>query len=181
MQGEGLSNTHIAHFVEELGAYLRTTSLSKEDCIRTTFAIEEALLHYQKQFGSQTPFTFNYGVKWGKSQFTLAIKGVAFNPFEVTKNTEDSDNAENTYLVMQKLLERMGLFPSWKYIWGSNVITMSIPKAPRSPLKKMGFAIASAFLIYGITLFLPESISSWIFTFSTSKKDYGTNCYCRAV
>ncbi len=135
MQYNSLSNLHISQVVDALSTYLASTTLPKEDCIRTTFAIEEALLLYQEKLGEQTLFSFTCGKKWGKAQFALTICGGAINPFEST------DDAQDSLSVMQTLLGRMGLFPNWKYTAGRNVIAMVLPKVPRSPLKKWGLPL----------------------------------------
>lgn len=158
MRYENLSNLNISRAVEELNSYLVTTNLAKEDCVRCTLAIEEVLLHYQANFGEETPFLLHCGIKWGKMQFSLTIRGVAYNPFE---QEEDEDYPS----IIHSLMERMGLFPGWKYIGGKNVISMSIHKVQSSPLKKLGLSIVAAFVIYAITLLLPEYVGEWIYNY----------------
>lgn len=162
MKYTDLSNVHIGKAVEELKLYLETTALSKEDCIRTIFAIEEALLQYQEQFGENKSFALTYGKKWGKQQFAITLGGVAFNPFDV------SGDGDDTLSVMQTLMGRMGLFPSWKYTSGGNVISMVIPKVSASPLKKLGASILLAVFLYAITLLLPEATRELIYTYGVT-------------
>lgn len=158
MQYASLSNQNISEGVEAISGYLESTGLKKADCIRLSFAIEEALLYYQENLGEEVAFNLVYGKKWGRDQFSISIAGESLNPFV-------GDEDEDFPSITQNIMQKAGFFPEWKHTSREgNIISMVLPKVPKAPLQKLILSVMLAAALYGVSFFLSEELIQTLYS-----------------
>ena len=60
-----LSNDNVARAVEDIEKFFRQANVSDRDCVKIQLVVEEALLLWQKHFGTERDFDVKiYKSKW---------------------------------------------------------------------------------------------------------------------
>ncbi|MDO4978314.1 MAG: cation:dicarboxylase symporter family transporter [Eubacteriales bacterium] len=146
----------LEHFFEEHGD-------ERKNAIRMAFAAQEILLKYRTHFDDDCVIRTVQTARLGMVRFEIRIPGQQFDPFA---------DAEEENELMQLLLSRMNIAPTWSYKKGCNRISfIRQEKKKLGSLAQMGIAIVSAAILGMICsafapelgLFLSETVLSPIF------------------
>lgn len=144
-----LNNSGIDSVSEALAAYFEKYGVPSRDILRMRLGLEEALMHYQLRFGSDTEMQVNARRRFGRVNFEIRVKGEAYNPF--AENKEDE--------LLQRMLTGLDLAPAWAYRNGVNSIHYSAPvKMTLSSLQQILMAIALGVLLGWGAELLPEAV-----------------------
>ncbi len=128
---------------------LAEAGVEGKNILQIKFALEEVLLKYQENFGTEAAFTLKFVKRLKRMRLELSVIGERFDPFD----TEDELNSE----VLRGILAGMGVAPVWQYKNGINLITFTPRKKKRSQIRSLLLAILLA-LVLGIACsFIPEN------------------------
>lgn len=143
-----LNNTEIDAVSEALTAYFGRYGVPNRDILRMRLGLEEALMHYQLRFGSDTEMQINARRRFGRVNFEIRVRGDAYNPF--AENKEDE--------LLQRMLNGLDLAPAWSYRNGVNSIHYSAPvKMTLSSLQQILLAIVLGCILGWGAAQLPET------------------------
>lgn len=143
-----LNNSGIDTVSEALAAYFSKYGVPSRDILRMRLGLEEALMHCQLRFGSDTEMQVSARRRFGRVNFEIRVKGEAYNPF--AENKEDE--------LLQRMLTGLDLAPAWAYRNGVNSILYSASvKMTLSSLQQILLAIVLGVLLGWGAAFLPEA------------------------
>lgn len=156
-----LSNENINSACDWLEEILVSLEVDRKTAIKSRLAFEEVLLKYQNEFGAQQEFEYHEEKKFGKHKISISVRASYFDPFS-TSQEED---------IMYRLMENMGVAPSWSYKRNCNYVVFSFAKKQKiSELAKISIAILLAVVLgivfnlkHDTAIFLGESVLSPIF------------------
>lgn len=137
-----LSNSNIDLTCEEVGNFLASAGVERREALHMKLTFEEVLLEYQEKFGEQALFKVRCIKRFPSIRVEIVVPGDAYDPL----NKEGEDDA-----VIQSLLARIGLAPTWSYKNNKNYIVFIPNKKSLSGTVKMAGAIGLA-IFCGISL-----------------------------
>ena len=144
-----LSNSNIDLTCEEVGNFLASAGVERREALHMKLTFEEVLLEYQEKFGEQALFKVRCIKRFPSIRVEIVVPGDAYDP--LSKSAEED-------AVIQSLLARIGLAPTWSYKNNSNYVVFMPKKKPVSSTVKMAVAMALA-VFCGIFLnTMPEGI-----------------------
>ena len=106
-----LSNSNIDLTCEEVGNFLASAGVERREALHMKLTFEEVLLEYQEKFGEQALFKVRCIKRFPSIRVEIVVPGEAYDPL----NKEGEEDA-----VIQNLLARIGLAPTWSYKNNSN-------------------------------------------------------------
>ena len=133
-----LTDKEIASVCQRAEAFLKDNGIASQEITRLRITIEEALLRYQEQLGSDFQFTVDVGKRLGQAKIRVIVPGTMLNPFEHAHDPDDVDSA------MLRAVADMGQLPAWRYERGRNILTFSPLKKSLPEWAKLLAAIAAA-------------------------------------
>ena len=146
--------------VEQIRAYFTGRKIPKEDVIKQTLLIEEALLRYRDRFGEAgraTLVTTDFVI----TKATIRVKGEEFNPLE----DESSDPGILGSPFFENLLENKTTATVYHRHFGYNEIIAIARREPKTP-KLPGGAVTIGALLAAIAAvlsqYLPEAVSGFL-------------------
>ena len=118
--------------------FLKENHIDSKEVIRQQISLEEVLIRYQAEFGSETMFELALGKRLGSPTIRIAVEGPMLDPFIASGSHESVDD------LMHKALLRMGQVPVWQYTQGRNVVqlTVSRKKTPEWVILATSIAVA---------------------------------------
>ena len=137
-----LSNSNIDLTCEEVGNFLASAGVERREALHMKLTFEEVLLEYQEKFGEQALFKVRCIKRFPSIRVEIVVPGDAYDPL----NKEGEDDA-----VIQSLLAKIGLAPTWSYKNNKNYIVFIPNKKSLSGTVKMAGAIGLA-IFCGISL-----------------------------
>lgn len=158
-----LNGKSIDEIGTELEGFFEEHGDDRKNALRMAFAAQETLLKYQAHFGDDTSIQIVRRARLGIVHFEIRVPGEQYDPF-----VEEEEENE----VMQLLLSRMQIAPTWTYKKGCNRICFTRQEKKKlGSLAQMGIAICSAIVLGLICstyapqfgLFLSETIMTPIF------------------
>lgn len=148
MNQYSLSNSNINLACKKIEAFLDQCDVERQEMLRVRLVFEELLLKYQSKFGEA-----NFKLKcincFSSIKVEILIAGESYNP--LSQKDEEND-------LVQTILARIGLAPTWNYKNGKNCILYIPKKKPLSGTVKMAAAIGLSFAAGIILSRLPEDI-----------------------
>ncbi len=115
-----LSNEDISKVVDDIDSFLQNTGVSRKDRIKIILIIEEFLILYQKQSGSEHEVEISTKNILNNSRITIRIKGEPFNSDRVIERQESIFTDE----VFQNLTNYEHVDINYRYINGFNEINV---------------------------------------------------------
>lgn len=114
-----LDNYGINHISEELESSLQAIHQEKQNILRIRLSIEEALLRFQDRFGDEASVVFTTDYHLRRPYIEISLAGELFNPLS---------EADNDLLDWSgSLLTSIGLSPQYNYLYGKNILRLSLP------------------------------------------------------
>lgn len=154
-----LSNLGIAEAIAQVEKFLKTTKVNTSEQQKVLFAFEECLLDYQTQFGEEQSAQYNCTKQLSSVRIVIKVKGQSFNPFEV----EEVDDDVSTD-VLQRLLNHMGVAPTWRYVRSTNQVQFQPRTKKMSQLFALGLSLILGIVFGFLALLLPENIGTFLST-----------------
>lgn len=158
-----LNGSSIDEIGTELEGFFEEHGDDRKNALRMAYAAQETLLKYQAHFGDDCAIQIVRTARLGVVHFEIRVPGERYDPF-----VEEEEENE----VMQLLLSRMQIAPTWTYKKGCNRICFTRQQKKKlGSLAQMGIAICSAVILGMIFstyapqfgLFLSETILTPIF------------------
>ena len=137
---------------KETEAYMREKGINQKEIIRINISLEEALLRFQEQLGSEADFVIERGMRMGNIKIRLSVRGPMLDPFAPS----DSTDSEADY--MRSALIRMGDLPRWSYDRGQNVLLFTMPKKRAPDWLMLLIAISLAILFGLLSRLTPDAV-----------------------
>ena len=133
-----LSSENMAATSAKTVLFLKENHIDSKEVIRQQISLEEVLIRYQAEFGSETMFELALGKRLGSPTIRIAVEGPMLDPFIASGSHESVDD------LMHKALLRMGQVPVWQYTQGRNVVqlTVSRKKTPEWVILATSIAVA---------------------------------------
>ena len=151
-----LTEQNINQTCEETNQYLHGRNTDSKERIRTMLSLEETLLKYRKNFGSEGEYVVDSGSGFGRNRIRLSVFGKELDPFTVDGFASDEER------FMHGMLVRMGKVPKWKYRRGVNVIDFTLEKKHLPDWEKLVIAIGSAVVLGLLIRMLPQAASVFV-------------------
>lgn len=144
-----LNNSEIDTISEAMTAYFAQHGVANREIQRMRLGLEEALMHYQLRYGSDTEVQVNARRRFGRVNYEIRVLCESYNPFVEDKEDE----------LLQRMLTGLDLAPVWSFRGGVNSITYSAPvKMKLSSLQRILLAIVLGGLLGWGASFLPEAV-----------------------
>ncbi len=143
LDSEGIDSASeaVATFLEN------DTKLDRRSVLSARLTFENALIRMQEHFGDDTPVTLSAGNLLGKPILMVRMRGERFDPRDEVGQTEWE----------RSLMEAAGLRPTYAYLGGYNVISISCPRAPMGSTAHAAIAIVLGVIISRVGMYFPES------------------------
>lgn len=126
-----LSNDAIASAIESFEDALGRAGVPRRLTIRATILMEELLLRYQEQLGSDAGFSFYATKRFGTILLRVEVQGDQLNALNLT--TSD-DEFGSQYDFISELMESEIAPPAYSYRRGRNGITLSVRVQRQQPI-----------------------------------------------
>lgn len=97
-----LTNSDNNKACEEAGEFLAGRGCDTKEQLRVKFGIEEVLMNYQKNFGTEADFAMETGYWLRKSRIRLTVPGISADPYS------DPDAYSDEDVFIRNALDQMG-------------------------------------------------------------------------
>lgn len=132
-----LDNASISALIAEIEAWLAKQKQERKNITHLSLSIEEYLLRWQDKFGSEQKVDFSAGKRLGQPYISLTLTGERLDPTVPADEEHDWSS---------RLLDAMGLTPSYAYRRGANRLTLRLKRTKKSASALL-IAIALALVI----------------------------------
>ncbi len=141
---------------EDVQAFLKELKAPKKNIIEARLTVEEILLDFMEEYGSEKEFVYIKNNFLGKPYITISVQGEPFNPLE-----KDDDEFGNW---SSALIQNADYTPSYTFDRGVNAVTMRFSKKEINPIIKLLIAIVAAVFISLLKALLPDGGIGYIKT-----------------
>lgn len=149
-----LTNHNIAMACHDVELFFGHSHGEKRDILRTSLAVEEALLDYQEAFGTTGTFQFQCRKRMGRIYAGFSIPGER-------RDVICRDGGEESP-VLNSILSGMGHIPAWQYKNGINHLTFQVKKKKASPAVSLAVSVALALFCGMISYLVPEENAAFL-------------------
>ena len=141
---------------ERIHEHLIAHKCDTKDALRFRLSVEEILLKWLEDSDESKTVTLETGLRWGRPYFRLQMRGEAIDPYDSAEESFGDYSA--------KLLEHMGIRPSYSYQHGINVVFAQIKRKSLNPLVSLLIAVLAAFAAGFAGLLLPDTLRTDVYT-----------------
>ena len=139
---------NIDSFSDRMAEALSGHGLEKQDILRLRLAVEELLLRLRGHFGAEITCTVRVRRIFLHWSVDITYAGEVFDP--------TSENREEGGAWSEKILENMGLAPTWSYSRGVNRLVLHPPTGEKKGMMSFFISIGAGILFGLLGTFLPE-------------------------
>ena len=146
-----LSSENIAAACSDTTLFLKQNHIDPKEIIRQQISLEETLIRYQAEFGSEAMFELELGKRFGRVKIRITVEGPMLDPFASSESRGHVDD------VMRKSLLHMGQLPIWQYNQGRNIIQLTLNRKKAPEWVKLFVSIAAAVMCGTLTRLMPDA------------------------
>ena len=146
-----LSSENIAAACTDTALFLKENKIDPKEIIRQQISLEETLIRYQAEFGSEAMFELELGKRFGRVKIRITVEGPMLDPFASNESRGHVDD------VMRKSLLHMGQLPIWQYNQGRNIIQLTLNRKKAPEWVKLFVSIAAAVICGILIRLMPDA------------------------
>lgn len=142
LDSEGIDRASeaVASFLEH------DTKLDRRSVLSARLTFENALIRMQEHFGDDAPAVLSAGNLLGKPMLRVRLRGERFDPRDKAGQSDWE----------RSLMEAAGLRPSYTYLGGYNILSISCPRAPMGSTGLAAIAIVLGVVISRVGMYFPQ-------------------------
>ena len=146
-----LSSENIAAACTDTALFLKENKIDPKEIIRQQISLEETLIRYQAEFGSEAMFELELGKRFGRVKIRITVEGKMLDPFASSESRGHVDD------VMRKSLLHMGQLPIWQYNQGRNIIQLTLNRKKAPEWVNLFVSIAAAVMCGTLIRLMPDA------------------------
>ena len=152
-----LDSAGVDYISGEIGAWARAAGIERRNAIRIRVTMEELLLRVSGHTGGGVICRLRMGKRFGTPFIRVRYGGDSYDPTSLAEDELDDWS--------ERLLESVGLSPTWSWRAGRNELMLRAPAAGHSAEFMLLGALALALILGALGSVLPESVTGLLTDF----------------